>query len=62
MGTVTLAVAANTAAENIRQLDAGGTILMFSKEKIPFYYVPALPEFVKQHPIGPQKLALSPPI
>ena len=39
-------VAGNTAAEAIRQQDPAGEIIMFSKEPHPFYYVPALPEFV----------------
>ncbi len=37
-------VAANAAAEKIRATDKQGSIIMFSKEKAPFYYVPALPE------------------
>ena len=32
-------VAANAAAENIRKNDASGSIQIFSKEKIPHYYV-----------------------
>jgi len=39
-------VAGNSAAEAIRTIDTEGKILMFSKEKIPFYYVPALPEYI----------------
>ena len=39
-------VAGNAAAENIRKLDPEGKIAMFSKEDRPFYYVPALPEYV----------------
>ena len=39
-------VAGNAAAENIRKLDPEGKIVMFSKEARPFYYVPALPEYV----------------
>ena len=39
-------VAGNAAAENIRKLDPEGQIAMFSKEDRPFYYVPALPEYV----------------
>ncbi len=39
-------VAANAAAEKIRATDKQGSIIMFSKEKAPFYYVPALPEFL----------------
>lgn len=37
-------VAANAAAEKIRAIDKTGSITMFSREKAPFYYVPALPE------------------
>lgn len=39
-------VAGNSAAEAIRSIDKEGTIFIFSKEKIPFYYVPALPEYL----------------
>jgi nitrite reductase (NADH) large subunit len=39
-------VAGNAAAENIRRQDKSGKIIIFSKEKYPFYYVPALPEFL----------------
>lgn len=39
-------VAGNAAAENIRKYDAAGKIAIFSKEDRPFYYVPALPEYV----------------
>ena len=39
-------VAGNSAAEAIRTIDTEGKILIFSKEKIPFYYVPALPEYI----------------
>ena len=39
-------VAANTAAESIRTLDKTGELVMFTKEKAPFYYVPALPEYL----------------
>lgn len=39
-------VAANSAAESIRKLDAKGSISMFSKGRHNFYYVPALPEYV----------------
>lgn len=39
-------VAANSAAEDIRKLDPQGEIMMFSKEKYHFYYVPALPEYL----------------
>src|SRR3974377_840964 len=38
--------AGNTAAEAIRKHDQEGPIHIFSKEKYPFYYVPALPEFL----------------
>ena len=38
--------AGNAAAEAIRKHDQEGTIHIFSKEKYPFYYVPALPEFL----------------
>jgi len=39
-------VAGNAAAETIRRHDKAGKIIIFSKEKYPFYYVPALPEFL----------------
>lgn len=39
-------VAGNTAADNIRKNDPDGKILIFSKEKYGFYYVPALPEYL----------------
>jgi nitrite reductase (NADH) large subunit len=39
-------VAANAGAENIRKFDPHGKITMFSKEDRPFYYVPALPEYL----------------
>jgi nitrite reductase (NADH) large subunit len=39
-------VAGNAAAETIRQHDKAGKIIIFSKDKFPFYYVPALPEFI----------------
>jgi nitrite reductase (NADH) large subunit len=39
-------VAGNAAAENIRKLDPEGVIAIFSKENRPFYYVPALPEYL----------------
>ncbi len=39
-------VAGNAAAESIRKHDKAGKIIIFSKEKYPFYYVPALPEFL----------------
>ncbi|MCX8043788.1 MAG: FAD-dependent oxidoreductase [Desulfobacterota bacterium] len=37
-------IAANTAAERIRTIDPSGIIHMFTKESVPFYYTPALPE------------------
>ena len=39
-------VAGNAAAESIRKHDKDGKIIIFSKEKHPFYYVPALSEFL----------------
>jgi len=39
-------VAGNAAAENIRKHDPEGKILVFSLESRPFYYVPALPEYL----------------
>ncbi|MDO9532931.1 MAG: FAD-dependent oxidoreductase [Deltaproteobacteria bacterium] len=39
-------VAGNAAAENIRKHDAEGKIIVFSRESRPFYYVPALPEYL----------------
>ncbi len=39
-------VAGNTAAETIRKYDAAGEILIFTKEKYPFYYIPGLPEYL----------------
>jgi len=39
-------VAANTAAEEIRGNDKEGTIKIFSKEAVPYYYRPALPEYL----------------
>lgn len=38
--------AGSAAAEAIRKYDQEGTIHIFSKEKYPFYYVPALPEYL----------------
>lgn len=38
--------AGNAAAEAIRTYDQEGTIHMFSKESHPFYYVPALPDYL----------------
>jgi nitrite reductase (NADH) large subunit len=39
-------VAGNAAAESLRKHDKTGKIIIFSREKYPFYYVPALPEFL----------------
>jgi nitrite reductase (NADH) large subunit len=39
-------VAGTTAAEAIRKYDPEGRIQIFSREKYPFYYVPALPEYL----------------
>jgi NAD(P)H-nitrite reductase large subunit len=39
-------VAGNAAAENIRKHDPEGKIAVFSQESRPFYYVPALPEYL----------------
>ena len=39
-------IAANTAAENIRKADQAGKILMFTRERHYFYYIPALPEYL----------------
>jgi len=39
-------VAANSAAETIRRLDQEGSIRMFTREEFPFYYTPALPEYL----------------
>ena len=39
-------VAGNAAAENIRKHDPEGKIVIFSQESRPFYYVPALPEYL----------------
>jgi len=38
--------AGNSAAETIRNHDPDGKILIFSQESQPFYYVPALPEYL----------------
>lgn len=38
--------AGNAAAEAIRKYDPEGAVHIFSREKYPFYYVPALPEFL----------------
>lgn len=39
-------VAANSAAESIRQVDKAGSITMLSRSSHYFYYVPALPEYL----------------
>jgi nitrite reductase (NADH) large subunit len=39
-------VAGNAAAESLRKHDKAGKIIIFSREKYPFYYVPALTEFL----------------
>jgi nitrite reductase (NADH) large subunit len=39
-------IAANTATDNIRTVDREGRIIMFSKEKYYFYYIPSLPEYL----------------
>jgi nitrite reductase (NADH) large subunit len=39
-------VAGNSAAETVRRLDTGGTIIIFTKSRYPFYYTPALPEYL----------------
>jgi len=39
-------VAGNAAAENIRKYDPQGKIIIFTRESQPFYYVPALPEYL----------------
>jgi nitrite reductase (NADH) large subunit len=39
-------VAGTAAAETIRQHDSAGEILIFTKEKFPFYYTPGLPEYL----------------
>ena len=38
--------AGNAAAETIRRIDPEGRIVMFSREKHDFYYVPALPDYL----------------
>jgi len=38
--------AGNAAAEAIRRFDAEGQIVIFSREKHEFYYVPALPDYL----------------
>jgi nitrite reductase (NADH) large subunit len=39
-------VAGNAAAETIRKYDNAGEILVFAKERYPFYYLPGLPEYL----------------
>ncbi len=39
-------VAGNSAAETIRRLDAEAAVTIFSKSRHPFYYTPALPEYL----------------
>jgi len=39
-------VAGNSAAEMIRRLDTDGAIRIFTKSRYPFYYTPALPEYL----------------
>jgi nitrite reductase (NADH) large subunit len=39
-------VAGNSATEMVRRLDAGGAITLFTKSRYPFYYTPALPEYL----------------
>jgi nitrite reductase (NADH) large subunit len=39
-------VAGNAAAETIRKYDKAGEILLFAKERYPFYYIPGLPEYL----------------
>ncbi|MDI6812489.1 MAG: FAD-dependent oxidoreductase [Deltaproteobacteria bacterium] len=39
-------VAGNAAAESIRRHDREGVIHIFTREHVPFYYVPALPDYV----------------
>jgi nitrite reductase (NADH) large subunit len=38
--------AGNLSAQTIRKHDREGAILMFTKEKYPFYYIPGLPEYL----------------
>src|SRR5512139_3190736 len=38
--------AGNAAAETIRRIDPEGRIILFSREKNDFYYVPALPDYL----------------
>ncbi|MBW1991245.1 MAG: NAD(P)/FAD-dependent oxidoreductase [Deltaproteobacteria bacterium] len=39
-------VAGNAAAESIRRVDPEGAIHIFTRDEVPFYYVPGLPDFV----------------
>lgn len=39
-------IAANSAAEAIRRIDPDSPIKMFSREAVPFYYIPGLPEYL----------------
>jgi nitrite reductase (NADH) large subunit len=39
-------VAGNSAAEMIRRLDAESAVTIFTKSRYPFYYTPALPEYL----------------
>jgi nitrite reductase (NADH) large subunit len=39
-------VAGNAAAEALREHDPDGEIHIFSKERYPFYYIPALPDYI----------------
>jgi nitrite reductase (NADH) large subunit len=39
-------VAGNAAAEAVRQHDPDGEIHIFARERYPFYYIPALPEYI----------------
>lgn len=39
-------VAANSAAQEIRKIDADGPIKMFTRESVPYYYIPGLPEYL----------------
>ena len=46
--------AGNAAAEAIRKYDKDSPIHLFTKEKHPFYYVPALPEYLAEEKQLPQ--------
>ena len=39
-------MAGNSAAEAIRKYDKEGPVLIFAKERYPFYYIPGLPEYL----------------